>query len=81
MYWSDWGKRPEIAKSLMDGTKDVSFVSNDIYWPNGLAIDHPNERLYWTDAKKHTVESIKLDGTNRRVSIPKIFFSTILYFC
>lgn len=69
MYWSDWGRHPEIAKSLMDGSQDFSFVNTDIYWPNGLAIDYPNERLYWTDAKKHSIESVKLDGTNRKVSV------------
>lgn len=68
MYWSDWGKKPEIARSKMDGTDDISFVSNDIKWPNGLTIDYPNQRLYWVDAKLSTIESILLDGTDRRVS-------------
>lgn len=85
MYWSDWGNHPEIGKSFMDGTADISFVSNDITWPNGLAIDFPNDRLYWTDAKRATIESVKLDGTDRRVSAFKhafcysihIFYHTI----
>lgn len=68
MYWSDWEKPAKIAVSYMDGSNDQSFVSNDLHWPNGLAIDFPNERLYWTDAKKMTIESIRLDGTDRRVS-------------
>lgn len=68
MYWSDWGKRPEIAQASMDGTDDTSFVANNISWPNGLALDRPNGRLYWTDAKLSTIESIKLDGSGRRVS-------------
>ncbi|XP_065166985.1 vitellogenin receptor Yl-like [Atheta coriaria] len=72
MFWSDWGKKPEIAKSNMDGTEDYSFVSNDIHWPNGLAIDYPNERLYWTDGKLMTLESIRLDGTDRRMILEGI---------
>lgn len=76
MYWSDWGAKPEIAKANMDGSQDISFVSNSIGWPNGLAIDSPNERLYWTDAKQHTIESIKLDGTDRRVRHLSIHSST-----
>ncbi|KAL3286983.1 hypothetical protein HHI36_001469 [Cryptolaemus montrouzieri] len=67
MFWTDWGHPAEIAKAKMDGTSDHPFVSEDIYWPNGLTIDYPNERLYWTDAKVMTIESIKLDGTDRRV--------------
>uniref|UniRef100_A0A1Y1N8E6 Vitellogenin receptor n=1 Tax=Photinus pyralis TaxID=7054 RepID=A0A1Y1N8E6_PHOPY len=72
MYWTDWGKRPEIARAKMDGTDDISFVANGIYWPNGLAIDIPNERLYWVDAKIMTLQSIKLDGTGRRVILERI---------
>nr|QQK84939.1 vitellogenin receptor [Chrysoperla nipponensis] len=67
MYWTDWGETPEIARASMDGENDISFVSNNILWPNGLTIDVPNNRLYWIDAKKNTIESIKLDGTDRRI--------------
>lgn len=67
MYWTDWGKNPKVARANMDGSEDVSFVSDSIYWPNGLALDSPNERLYWTDAKLSSLESIKLDGTDRRM--------------
>ncbi|KAK4884699.1 hypothetical protein RN001_000970 [Aquatica leii] len=72
MYWTDWGKRPEIARAKMDGTNDISFVANAIYWPNGLALDIPNERLYWVDAKIMTLQSIKLDGTGRRIILENI---------
>lgn len=76
MYWTDWGKPAEIAYSLMDGTNDRPFVVEDIHWPNGLALDYPNQRLYWTDARKMSLESIRLDGTDRRV---KIVFSVIFF--
>ncbi|RZC40516.1 vitellogenin receptor, partial [Asbolus verrucosus] len=66
MYWTDWGHSPRIARSSMDGSQDTPFVSSDIHWPNGLTIDYPNDRLYWTDAKLTTLESIRLDGTDRR---------------
>lgn len=68
MYWTDWGEPAEISTSYMDGSSDESFVTSDIHWPNGLTIDFPNQRLYWTDAKKMSIESIRLDGTDRRVS-------------
>lgn len=67
MYWTDWGHQPKISRAFMDGTNSADFVSTDIQWPNGLAIDHPNSRLYWTDAKLRTIESIHLDGTDRRI--------------
>lgn len=69
MYWTDWGEPAQIGYSLMDGTRDKPFVTKDVHWPNGLALDVPNNRLYWTDAKKMTLESVHLDGTDRRVRI------------
>lgn len=68
MYWSDWGKRPLIARSKMDGSDAIAFVASDIHWPNGITIDYSNERLFWADAKLMTLESVKLDGTDRRVN-------------
>lgn len=38
----------------------------------GIAIDGPNERLYWTDGDLQTVESCKLDGSDRRIIIEKV---------
>lgn len=67
MYWTDWGKPSEIAYAEMDGRNAKPFIREDIGWPNGLALDYPNSRLYWTDAKKFTLESIRLDGTGRKV--------------
>lgn len=78
MYWTDWGSPSEIAYSLMDGTNDRSFVTEDVHWPNGLALDYPNERLYWTDAKKMSLESIQLDGTDRRVKYDFVVNKKIL---
>lgn len=69
MFWSDWGDNPQIATSSMDGSSPKLFVSTNLHWPNGISIDIPNKRLYWVDAKLQTIESINLDGTDRRVSL------------
>lgn len=69
MYWSDWGARPEIAKAKMDGSNDKAIVIENIKWPNGLALDYSNDRLYWVDGKSSWIESVKLDGSHRQVSI------------
>lgn len=66
MYWSDWGFTPMISVSNMDGSESKSLVSKELEWPNGLALDWPNERLYWVDAKRLTIESVRLDGSDRR---------------
>ncbi|XP_025835220.1 vitellogenin receptor [Agrilus planipennis] len=72
MYWTDWGNFSKIGRSKMDGSDYTVFVSDKIHWPNGLALDYHNERLYWTDAKHTTIESIRLDGTDRRTILEGI---------
>lgn len=43
------------------------IVDNNIKWPNGLAIDRLESRLYWNDAKVLTIESSDFDGNDRRI--------------
>lgn len=66
MYWSDWGKLPMIGTSSMDGNDVKELVTQDIHWPNGITLDWPNNRLYWVDARLHIMESVTLDGKNRK---------------
>ncbi|XP_015126731.1 vitellogenin receptor [Diachasma alloeum] len=66
MYWSDWGVNPHISRAEMNGNTRLPMVTEGLGWPNGLTIDYPNSRLYWVDAKMGIIESINLDGTDRR---------------
>lgn len=72
MYWSDWGDKPMIATSNMDGTNPRPLVNKDLHWPNGVTLDWPNERLYWVDAKLKRIESIRLDGTGRYIVLEHV---------
>lgn len=72
MFWSNWGDNGHIKKASMDGRDVAGFVTSDIGWPNGLALDWPNDRLYWTDAKLLRIESIRLDGSDRRVVLSQM---------
>ena len=65
LYWALWGNNAKIESSRLDGSNRVLFVNQDVEWPAGLALDAPNQRLYWTDPKKRTIESITLDGKDR----------------
>lgn len=67
MFWTDWGKRPHIGVSYMDGAEQDTFVEKDVHWPNGLTIDYPSSRLYWVDAKTGKLESILLNGNDRQL--------------
>lgn len=66
MYWSEWGENPSIAVAYMDGTSAKTLISDRLGWVNGLALDWPNERLYWVDARHRVIETSRLDGTDRR---------------
>ncbi|NP_001291525.1 vitellogenin receptor precursor [Solenopsis invicta] len=72
MYWSDWGTFPHIAVAGMDGKNVRIFVNVKLEWPKSVTIDYPNERLYWVDAKSKMIESVRLDGTDRRIVLHDI---------
>lgn len=72
MYWTDWGTNPMIAVASMDGNFNQRLVTEDVQWPNGLTLDWPNNRIYWVDAKFKTIESCKLDGSDRRRVIKQV---------
>ncbi|XP_068936741.1 low-density lipoprotein receptor-related protein 2 isoform X2 [Petaurus breviceps papuanus] len=68
MYWTDWGRQPKIERAWMDGQQRQTLVSNDLGWPTGLSIDYlNNDRIYWSDSKENIIESMKHDGTDRRL--------------
>ncbi|CAG9563555.1 unnamed protein product [Danaus chrysippus] len=69
MYWSDWGSSPCIERADMDGGNRQRLIFGDMTWPNGLALDLPNKRIYWTDGGNRTIEYANLDGTGRTVLI------------
>ncbi|XP_020715459.1 putative vitellogenin receptor isoform X2 [Ceratitis capitata] len=66
MFWTDWGRKPMVARASMDGSNSLPLVTENIHWPNGIALDMHNNRIYWVDAKIATMESTRTDGTDRR---------------
>lgn len=60
----------------MDGTNSRLFVTENIEWAQSLTIDYPNNRLYWLDIKMAIVESIRLDGTDRRVGVYSLLLTS-----
>lgn len=65
MFWSDWGDTPALERAGMDGMGRISIVSENLLYPNGLAIDFSNNRLYFVDAGTKALEYINFDGTGR----------------
>lgn len=67
LYWTDWGSVPKIERAGMDGSHRQVIVAQDVKWPNGLTLDLVGKRVYWLDARLHTISSCNFDGTNKRV--------------
>lgn len=47
-------------------------MENNIKWPNGLAIDKIEGRLYWNDAKVLSIESSDFNGNDRRIILSNV---------
>ena len=46
-------------------------ITTNIGWPNGLTIDHEEDKIYWVDAKLQRIEVANFDGSQRRELISK----------
>ena len=69
MYWSEDSYHPTIFRANMNGESVEDFVSSKLQFPTGLAVDYPASRLFWTDIKKDTIESVLFNGSSRLTSI------------
>ncbi|CAF3041270.1 unnamed protein product, partial [Rotaria sp. Silwood2] len=57
-----------IESAYMNGENRTILVDTDIEYPTDLVIDfYQNYRVYWTDEKKESIESMNYDGTDRLV--------------
>ncbi|KAI8440550.1 hypothetical protein MSG28_001792 [Choristoneura fumiferana] len=66
MFWSDWNeKKPKIERSNLDGSGRILVVSEKLIWPNGIALDTVNNKLYWGDGRLRKIEVCDMDGSNR----------------
>ncbi|XKL62898.1 hypothetical protein PGB90_002731 [Kerria lacca] len=67
LFWSDWNEeKPKIERSELDGANRFVIVKTDISWPNGLALDIDNDKVYWGDAKTDKIEVINMNGKERK---------------
>ncbi|XP_054720384.1 low-density lipoprotein receptor-related protein 1-like [Uloborus diversus] len=69
MFWCDWEIPPKIEVAGLDGSQRHDFLNSSLQLIQDLAIDFEEDKLYWTDARTHTIERINLDGSRREVII------------
>lgn len=61
MFWSDWNKEaPKIERASLDGSDRIILFSKGLGWPNGIALDLGNDKIYWCDAKTDRIEVSKI---------------------
>jgi len=65
MFWTDWGQNPRIERSDMDGQLRQAIITDQLYWPNGLTIDYPNNMIYFADAKYDYIHRCNYWGGER----------------
>lgn len=69
MFWTNWNEQsPSIMRATLAGANVLVIIGSDIRTPNGLAIDHRAEKLYFSDATLDKIERCEYDGTQRHVS-------------
>ena len=74
MYWTDWGTVPKVERAYMSGRARETLADTGINtWPNGLALDHIQRRLYWVDAQHNRVRP----HTCMRAATSTLFCSNI----
>lgn len=62
-YVSMLGSMPHILRTDIFGDEqsDLAVISTDIGLPVALHLDEQQQRLYWADARRESIESIDLD--------------------
>ncbi|KAI1297176.1 Low-density lipoprotein receptor-related protein 6 [Halotydeus destructor] len=72
MFWTEVGSSAKIERAALDGSGRTIIV-NSTGWPNGLAIDYGENRIYWCDAKVDSLETAKFDGSDRIIMVHGLF--------
>ena len=70
VYWSECSSvlsMRRIVEASMDGSNIRTLVSSGVRCPSSLRLDLPLRRLYWTEHQLNIIDSIRVDGTSRRV--------------
>lgn len=68
MFWTNWNElHPSIMRAALSGANVLTLIEKDIRTPNGLAIDHRAEKLYFSDATLDKTERCEYDGSHRYV--------------
>ena len=69
MFFSDNGLHPRIERASLDGQDRKVIVYRGLLSVVALSVDTANDKLYWSDFGRQTLEVSDYNGSNRRVII------------
>ncbi|UYV71548.1 SORL1, partial [Cordylochernes scorpioides] len=71
MFLTDWSSSaPAVYRAHLDGSNLTTLFDNStVAWPNGIAVDYIDSRIFWADAKRDYIASADFDGKNLRYVI------------
>nr|XP_050041186.1 low-density lipoprotein receptor-related protein 6-like isoform X1 [Dermacentor andersoni] len=72
LVWSNLVNPSLIERSFVDGSARQTLVSGELRQPGALAMDCPEERLYWSDLELRRVEHVQLNGEQRKVLLSNV---------
>lgn len=82
MFWTDWSReKPLVGRANLDGSHVKQlFTAPQVFWPNGITIDHIAEQIYWVDAKLDYIAAADLHGRNFRKIVEKVVINILINF-
>lgn len=76
LYWTNSNfANATIERIDLNGENRKVIVDRDLYLPHGIVVDQLSDRIYWVVDQQgihFTVESSKLDGTDRQIIVKGI---------
>lgn len=82
IFFSEWDRPANISRANSDGTNVQVFRNVLLGWPNGLAMDYEEDRLYWCDALLDHIQHANLDGSDVKTISSRMIrhpFSLVIY--
>lgn len=68
LFWSDAGRNPKIERSSLLGSYRTTIVQ-ELVRPMFLSLDFHLDRLFWLETPTSTINSVSLNGQQRRLEI------------
>ena len=65
MFFSSWSSQSSIQTASMDGSAKVTLHNTNMIHPNDIALDIPNQLIYWTDGYLGTIQFSNYSGLGR----------------